>query len=286
MNNIKLVVTDMDGTLLQEHSYVDEETKKGFQALMEQGILVALASGRGYERMIPFAKELGLDQQARGFLITLNGQKVHYLQDNQIEEAASLPIEQLPRWVRFGVLFGLEILVYTNQGEIRYMSKITQASKKAYCKWKKIDFNAHMEGKSTTVHEPRLSHIKTIPTVNKLAYVGLPFVTERFAKYMQKYMGEEVVLKRVAPGWVELSSKHVHKGAALEKVLHRYGIKPEEVMAFGDGENDMEMLSLAKYGIAMGNAYDTVKAVSFGVTKNVEEKGVLHALVEYGLVRK
>ena len=74
------------------------------------------------------------------------------------------------------------------------------------------------------------------------------------------------------------------KDVGIQAVMEHYGLFPEEVMAFGDGENDLPMLRYAGIGVAMGTASDFVKSQSDYVTGTVDELGILHALEHYGLV--
>ena len=73
------------------------------------------------------------------------------------------------------------------------------------------------------------------------------------------------------------------KVAGIRRVLEDFAISREEIMAFGDGENDMDMLEFAGTGIAMGNADPQVKARADEVTESVDENGVVRALYRHGL---
>ena len=74
------------------------------------------------------------------------------------------------------------------------------------------------------------------------------------------------------------------KDVGIQSVMEHYGLSPEEVMAFGDGENDLPMLRYAGIGVAMGSASDFVKSQADYVTGTVDELGILHALKHYGLM--
>jgi hydroxymethylpyrimidine pyrophosphatase-like HAD family hydrolase len=81
---------------------------------------------------------------------------------------------------------------------------------------------------------------------------------------------------------VNLSNSN--KAVGLTKLLERFGIAPDEAVAFGDGLNDMEMLSLVGMGVAMGNARDELKQVADMVTLSAEEDGVRYGLKRLGLI--
>ncbi len=83
---------------------------------------------------------------------------------------------------------------------------------------------------------------------------------------------------------VDVVAKGGSKYQGILKYMEHYGISQEETMAFGDGENDMEMLEKAGLSIAMGNAPEEVKAVADYVTDDIDEDGILHALEHFGLL--
>ena len=103
---------------------------------------------------------------------------------------------------------------------------------------------------------------------------------------------EEEVLRRLpgcaATRWSPYFSDIVpvdgSKRVGVAKMLDHFGLTPGEAMAFGDGENDIEMLQLAGVGVAMGNASDTVKAAADYVTAGVDEDGVLKALKHFSII--
>jgi len=87
------------------------------------------------------------------------------------------------------------------------------------------------------------------------------------------------------PLFTDIINQDASKGLGIQAVLDRYGWSREEVMAFGDGGNDIEMLDMVGTGIAMGNASDAVKAHADYVTESLEENGVANALRHFGLIR-
>ena len=78
----------------------------------------------------------------------------------------------------------------------------------------------------------------------------------------------------VGPGWLEIMPKGVSKASALDKIARRLGYTMNEVMAFGDAENDLVMLEKAGIGVAMGNAMEAAKEAADVVTKTNDENGI------------
>ena len=91
-------------------------------------------------------------------------------------------------------------------------------------------------------------------------------------------------MTRWNPYGVDIIAAGNSKARGMERVLRHYGIDREEIIAFGDGENDMEMLEYAGIGVAMGNADPEVKEIADYVTKGVGEGGIAHALAHFGLI--
>ena len=83
---------------------------------------------------------------------------------------------------------------------------------------------------------------------------------------------------------VDIIAKKGGKVAGIQAFLEKYGISREETMAFGDGENDMEMLEFVQVGVAMGNAEDCVKKIADYVTDTVDDDGIEKALIDLGLL--
>ncbi|MFI3283976.1 MAG: HAD family hydrolase [Erysipelotrichaceae bacterium] len=84
----------------------------------------------------------------------------------------------------------------------------------------------------------------------------------------------------------EFVYKDINKGAGMRWVADHYGVSMEDVAAFGDGGNDVEMMEVAGYGIAMGNGKPHLKEVADYVTKNIDEDGLYHACLHYGWIKE
>jgi Cof subfamily protein (haloacid dehalogenase superfamily) len=84
---------------------------------------------------------------------------------------------------------------------------------------------------------------------------------------------------------IDIIPKGGGKSAGMQVFLDKYGLERSETMAFGDGENDIDMLKFAGIGVAMGNAKDSVKAVADYITDSVDEHGIENALRHFGLIR-
>ena len=86
------------------------------------------------------------------------------------------------------------------------------------------------------------------------------------------------------PTGIDIVARGSGKAAGIAQFIEEQGLDRSEIMAFGDGENDIEMLKYAGIGVAMGNAGDAVKAAADYVTDSVDENGIENALKHFGLV--
>ena len=102
--------------------------------------------------------------------------------------------------------------------------------------------------------------------------------SERFIYPFVKHIENHYKVKVSANHWVDISDNKANKGHAIALIQETYGIKPEDTMVFGDYNNDIEMLKLAKFSFAMKNAHPDVKAVANFETKSNDENGVEYIL--------
>jgi hypothetical protein len=105
-------------------------------------------------------------------------------------------------------------------------------------------------------------------------FIGEKEETDRLGTVLRDTFGETLHLVYSHTDYFEIMSEGATKGAALERLMHNYGISADSVMAFGDADNDKEMLAWAKFGIAMDNAHDTVKSVASDTTTHNDADGV------------
>ena len=114
-------------------------------------------------------------------------------------------------------------------------------------------------------------------------YQILAFVPEEQKNILNELLDECSITSWNDTG-IDIIPKGGGKSAGIQKFLDEHGMDRSEIMAFGDGENDMDMLRFAGIGVAMGNASDMVKAAADYVTDTVDENGIENALRHFGLI--
>ncbi|MFZ5965728.1 MAG: Cof-type HAD-IIB family hydrolase [Bacillota bacterium] len=268
----KLVVCDMDGTLLNSEGKVSDENKETLEALQEKGVHVAVATGRIFTSAKVYAKYLRIVTP----IIACNGALVKDLKNNENVYESPLSKEDCLKIVDICRKKNLYFHFYSE--DTFYTEKLENKSLK-YSEWNK-----------TQKEEDRIK-IETIKDAKEL----LVNSEEKIYKFLvideNTDLLEEVREELVKAGNIECSkswynnmevmNRGVKKGTAVKNLAESLGIKPEEIVCIGDNENDISMLEYAGMGIAMGNAEDKVKQKANYVTDTNDESGVAKALKKF-----
>ena len=128
-----------------------------------------------------------------------------------------------------------------------------------------------------------LEWLKEPPT--KLVCVGVPKELDAVETQAKEHFGTRMYISKSLPHFLEFAAPGVTKGAGLDFLAHRLGFTRAETVAFGDGENDVELVEWAGYGVAVENAHERVKAIADWIAPSAEDEGVaqvLEALLEFG----
>ncbi|NAS11980.1 HAD family hydrolase [Poritiphilus flavus] len=262
LSSVKMVVTDMDGTLLNSRHEVSPRFFELFDVLRQKGILFAAASGRQYnsiiDKLYPIKDELIVIAENGGFAM----QNSH--------EIVSTPLDF---GIRGEILDLLEPLENTHP--------VLCAKDNAYLKNSSVDFLEKLKEYYTEYQ--MLEDLKEFEgEVMKIAvYHGES--SERYIYPAVRHLEGDLKVKVSGANWVDLSHKNAHKGFALEKIQKQYGISSKETMVFGDYNNDLEMLALADYSFAMANAHPNVLKAARYRTHSNDDFGVeriLEQLIE------
>lgn len=262
-NGIKLVITDLDGTLLNKNHTLSEYTKSVIKALKEENIPLWIATGRHHCDALNISKKLGVDT----FLITANGATIADFSGELIDQAY-IEREVIENILKIKVSEGVFQNLY--KGAHWLMEEADQVFAKYY---KEDDFQYTLCQFVDHFHEP----------INKIFFTS--FDNEKLipiAEQVTKIYGEHVDVTFSMPQCLEIMPKGVNKGEAILKSLKKYGIEPHEVIAFGDGLNDLEMLSVVGKGYVMGNAHPILKEklIGFESIGNNDDDAVAKHLVE------
>jgi Cof subfamily protein (haloacid dehalogenase superfamily) len=161
--------------------------------------------------------------------------------------------------------YGLNVYV----GDELYVAEVTQAARD-YAGFQ--DLEIHAVGDV-------LDWLDEAPT--KLVCVGDPEALDGLEVRMKARFGDRMYISKSLPYFLEFAAAGVTKGAGLDFLAEHMGFTAEETISFGDGENDVELVAWAGYGIAVANAHHRVKAVADWVCPSAQEEGVAQVLEAY-----
>lgn len=278
---IKAVFFDIDGTLLNDRKNVQKSTIKAIRNLKDQGILVGLATGRGPSFVQPFLENLGLD-----FAVTYNGQYIY--SRSEIIYTNQLSKTTVYRLIRYAGARRREISLGTASGLLGSgiiglgTSRLGQiVSSLVPRKWAKVIERSFKH----FIRRIKPQNIDSLMVIlREPIYQVVLVATEGESERIQKQF-PRVKLTRSSPYSMDVISEGQSKVKGIERVGQCYGFDLSEVIAFGDSDNDIEMLSQVGIGVAMGNASQQVKENARYTTADNNDDGISKALAHYGLIQ-
>lgn len=267
----KLVAIDLDGTLLNSYGEVSEENRMVIKQASKEGIYIVLASGRTISSVKNLAVELGADK----YIISGNGAVVFdvekkeiiynkFLNKKQVLEIAEIceansifynvysEDEIITKSLNYNVLF------YHQENAKKNESKRTNINIVADIK--KYIENSDKENflKITVCEENKVVFNSIIRKIKQIQ--GLDVLDTAYMSRKKIKNGTNDV--SISYFYTEITNENVNKWSAIEFLIEKLGIKPEEVMTIGDNINDREMIENAGLGVIMGNSSPLMKAVS------------------------
>lgn len=248
MGNIKLVALDMDGTLLNDRQEVSKENAKWIRKATEAGVIVCLATGRGYQSALPYAEQLHLESP----MITVNGGEI---------------------WARPGVLHKRTLLPLTDLHRLRDLA----LKHESLWYWAYTTMNVYnkenwqeIEGAVEVQHWLKFGY-----------YTEETAILDAILRETSAWGGLEIT--NSSPFNLEMNPEGVTKAYGLRELCLLLGLEMSQVAAMGDSLNDIAMIREAGLGVAMGNAQEEVKAAADVVNVTNEEDAVARLLQDYVL---
>ena len=253
----KLVVIDLDNTLLNNEHKISEKNKEIVQKVRSKGLEVIIATGRMYISAKPFLKDLSLENSA----IVYNGAMVKDVETDKTIYHKPINKKYAKEIIKDVKEEGLHINLY--QDDKLYVDKDNKYTKRyeeiSGIKAEKVD---------------DLSELKLVAPTKLLIIEDNPELHSYYQKYLDNKYGDIITVTESKKYFIEIGSKGVNKGKTLQKLIKEKGIDRNEIIAIGDSYNDIEMLSYAGTGIAMENAPEEIKKKADLVAPHNEEDGV------------
>lgn len=268
---IKLIAIDLDGTLLNHKKELPSENVEAIQKAVAAGIKVVLCTGRPLPGTRPIFEQLGLTNE---YLIVNNGCSTYATENWKLIDDFHLTAE-----------------------DIRLLSEVSRKEKGVQLTI--FDEKEHYyvideEPSDIVVQDASLVYLEptSITTDDLLALNDIQFQAmflaeeSRLDSFQERYeaeLSERFSTVRSQPIIFEAMPKGATKAAALKALADRLAISSDEIMALGDANNDIEMLTLAGYSVAMGNSPEHIKSLAKYVTGTNDAAGVAQAIYQYAL---
>lgn len=265
----RAIALDLDGTLTNHDKVVTPRTRQALLKAQEQGAIIILASGRPTYGIVPVAECLELEKRG-GYILSYNGGNIVNAKTGEKLFSQFLPDAVIPilykyaREHRYALLGYAGNEIITEMPDDQYVKEESRINKMNI---RKVD--------------NLLDALESHPT--KLLMTGDPTDMIKAEEELVEILGEKMDIFRSAPFFLELVPKGIDKAQSLLRLLSKINLTPADLMAFGDGYNDLSMLKLAGVGVAMANAAPEVRADADYVTLSNEEDGVAEALLHFGM---
>ncbi len=260
---IKLIASDMDGTLLDPQKNFPPDFCDTLDLLDKNNIKFVIASGRSYSAIKPLFKE----RCNKMTFICDNGAFV--MTDGKISDINGMPIETIRDIIRFCSQHLPDVHLVLCGMNGTYIST-------AFNSLDSDELGFYYF--TRTVYDDLLC---VEDTIFKIAVYDIKNPENNSFPALRKYLGETMELQVSGSCWMDIMNKGVNKGVGLAKIQEQLGISPDETMAFGDFYNDVDLLARAKYSYVMENANEEMKKYGKYIAPSNTEYGVTKTINEY-----
>ena len=270
---IRLIISDIDGTILDDQHQVDSELKDIIPLLNREKIPFVLASARSPLGMEPIARELGLGNNP---LACYNGALVIKGDPQAYETIIEHPLdkEEIRTFLELVKAEFPSVSINLYSGKDWIADRLD--------KWVQIE--AEITGEQPIIQNVLMPVLDVLMPAHKLLLIDQAPVIQKLHDYLQTLDFPKTAFYLSKDNYMEVTAKHVSKEQALYEIAQHYQVPLEQVMTIGDNFNDLPMLRLAGLGVAMGNAPEAVKTEAKAVTKSNNEHGVAEAIEKYVLI--
>jgi Cof subfamily protein (haloacid dehalogenase superfamily) len=273
----KLIVTDLDGTLLDNHSELRSEYAKEIRRLLQDGVKLTIASGRAFNSIRPFAEKLDVNMPV---ICELGAFIIDPITEKKIFEK-TIPHEVVSKTLNFLKKSKYLFNVYLSRGN-------------EYKCFKSLDAPFFLDRKPVAKMDDDLMNIfntifrniddydgGTIEGIRKISIRCYESQLDDLKSKISEILSDEATVKQSDTNCLDISPPGVSKGTGLSYILNLCGISPDDVMAIGDNETDTTMFKVAKHSVAVANGDDSTKQAAKFVTLSNEENGVLYAIKKF-----
>ena len=257
---IKLVISDIDGTLIDETEVLSQTALEVAEYLQQRGVMLTLATGRAEYIAEDYARRMGVTAP----YITCNGATI--VQGNEVLLRQQIPLAPMRAMLERADAQGLS-LIYTIEGKetVYRTTPWVEEQRRLFDRYHQVHAFTEEEWNSWKVEKV---------TIMDNSLCGVIGQYDQLCAQLPPEFGYTRYLDRA----VEVVSSQASKGAAARLLIQRLGLQPEEVLAAGDHQNDIDMIRMAGIGVAVGNATPQLKEQADYIAQGSCAQGLLEAV--------
>ncbi len=271
-NKYKLICLDLDGTLLKSNRKMDHSTVRFLRKLMKQGVHVAITTGRaGYD-----ARHHAALVSRGTYYICANGAAGGKTSEHTLIYEDGMSTTAVANLIATADQLGIKPVFYSNDQTLI-------SGLKDYIMHHLLMTRGNSELKKGLKYLPgSRSLAKNLAKSDSQIHKGILFIPRRRTRFRAERLLSNQIFEKALTFNIcyELSSKGINKSHGIKKLSEYLGIEPEEIIAFGDSENDRDMLTFVGMGVAMGNAESAIKEIADRVADTNDQQGILKVLQE------
>lgn len=263
----KALILDIDGTLVNSKKQITPKTKDAVAKLQKRGICVAIASGRPAPGIKDIADELEMEKYG-GYLLAVNGGKIIDCRTNEVLSEQHFSAEFVPILYRLATERGVNIMSYDGD------TVVSEILDDEY-----LQLEARINHLPLKQVESFIDYVKF--PVPKAIITGAPEKLAALEPIVKNAIGDKLNVFRSEPFFLEIMPPDIDKAYGLSELAKITGISTEEMVACGDGYNDITMIQRAGLGVAMENAREETKKSADFITLSNENDGVAHVIEKF-----
>lgn len=259
----KLIVLDCDGTLLNKDKEITPFTVSILKKIASKGVRIVLASARPYYRLVPFLEKIGTNN-CNHYTISFNGGLVKNNKGSDVLFSKKFEAEDIKKIVSYGKSINSNIFLYSENAIISNYNDVEYKKKNPDANFITTDFD-YLDFSEIGIY--------------KIVFSNQPEVTMKIKSTFPIDLIRKFEITSSIPYFIEFVPKGVDKANAIEIISRKLKINRNNIIAFGDENNDIPMLKYAGFSVAMGNSPDEIKKIADYVTNSNNEDGVAKALI-------
>ncbi len=258
----KLIATDLDGTLVTDDKNLTDRTIENVKKALKKNVKIMISSARAFYRLERYIDELDLRKENQ-YTICFNGAIIVENITGKVLYSKNLDKQEVNELINLGKELNISIMLYSKNAH--RAEKIPEVIKK----------NKNSKGMNLKIENfNEIDFDKEDNYIYKIVFMDKSEKITEVRRNIPKEIGEKYEVTSSVPEYIEFVKKGIKKSEAIKFIMDKCKIEQEEVIAIGDGENDVEMLRFAGLGVAMDNADNYVKENADYITTSNNDDGV------------